>query len=53
MQIAICLIYSFLIKIPPYNPYQTIGDLSFTPIITIVLLFIMVVLGNDIIFIGN
>lgn len=45
MQIAICLLYAFLVWLPPYDFVDPIGPVDFTPIIITVLLFFMVVLG--------
>jgi uncharacterized protein YggT (Ycf19 family) len=47
MQIAICLIYAFLVWLPPYEYNDPAGPVNFTPIITTVLLFFMVVIGNE------
>lgn len=47
MQIAICLLYAFLVWLPPYDYTDPVGPVDFTPIVTTVLLFFMVVLGND------
>lgn len=48
MQIAICLLYAFLVWLPPYDFVDPVGPVDFTPIIITILLFFMVVLGNDI-----
>lgn len=47
MQIAICLIYAFLVWLPP-NDATTVaqGNVSFSPIIITIILFFMVVVGN-------
>jgi len=45
MQIAICLIYAFLVWLPPYEYNDPAGPVDFAPIITTVLLFFMVVIG--------
>ncbi len=47
MQIAICLIYAFLVWLPPYEYNDPAGPVDFAPIITTVLLFFMVVIGNE------
>lgn len=46
MQIAICLIYSFLVWVPPYEFNDPNGPVTFVPIVTTVILFLMVVVGN-------
>lgn len=47
MQIAICLIYGFLVWLPP-NEATTVqaGNVNFSPIIITIILFFMVVVGN-------
>lgn len=45
MQIAICLIYSFLVWVPPYEFNDPNGPVTFVPIVTTVILFLMVVVG--------
>lgn len=47
MQIAIVLIYAFLVWVPSYDYSDPVGSVNFTPIVTTVLLFLMVVVGND------
>jgi hypothetical protein len=47
MQIAIVLIYAFLVWVPPYEFNDPAGPVNFVPIVTTVLLFLMVVVGND------
>lgn len=46
MQIAICLIYGFLVWLPP-NEATTVqaGNVNFSPIIITIILFFMVVVG--------
>lgn len=44
MQIAISLIYGFLVRLPPMEPAD-VGTANFSPIIITVILFFMVVLG--------
>lgn len=46
MQIGISLVYSFLVWVPPYDYTDPNGPVSFTPIVTTILLFFMVVVGN-------
>ena len=45
MQIAIVLIYAFLVWVPSYDYSDPVGSVNFTPIVTTVLLFLMVVVG--------
>lgn len=45
MQIAIVLIYAFLVWVPPYEFNDPAGPVNFVPIVTTVLLFLMVVVG--------
>lgn len=51
MQIAIVLIYAFLVWVPPYEFNDPAGPVNFVPIVTTVLLFLMVVVGNDFIYV--
>lgn len=52
MQIAICLIYGFLVWLPP-NDATTVsqGNVTFSPIIITIILFFMVVVGNGLYYI--
>ena len=53
MQIAICLIYAFLVWLPPQQAAAVnAGNVTFSPIIITILLFFMVVVGNDIYYIS-
>lgn len=45
MQIGMCIVYGLLVNLPAYNFADPTGQVNFSPIITIVLLFFMVVLG--------
>lgn len=52
MQIGMCIVYGLLVNLPAYNFADPTGQVNFSPIITIVLLFFMVVLGNDFNYLG-
>lgn len=47
MQIAICIIYGILIKVPPYETSDPVGPVDFANITITVLFFFFVLLGND------
>lgn len=47
MQIAMCIIYGVLIKVPPYETADPVGPVDFANITITVLFFFFVLLGND------
>lgn len=52
MQVAVTLIYAFLVFLPNYEYTDPLGPVNFTPIITTLLLFLMVVVGNGSLILG-
>lgn len=48
MQIAICIIYGILIKLPAYESTDPVGSVNFSNITITILFFFFVLLGNDI-----
>lgn len=47
MQIAICIVYGILIKLPAYESTDPVGPVNFTNITITILFFFFVLLGND------